>query len=365
MSKFLLYLMALGAVLGGIDHILGNRFGLGRRFEEAFHLLGPMGLSMAGILCLAPLLSGVLGKIVVPVYSALGLDPGMLGSVLAIDMGGYQMAMELAADPQIGRYCGIVVSAIFGCTVVFTIPMGMAAVEENSRPFFVKGILLGLGSMPVGLVTGGIACGLPLRTLLWQCLPIFVLSALLIWGLWKNAQRMVRIFRAFARGIRILSVVGLTLGAVQYMTELTFLPEMIPLTQAMEVVCSIAIVMLGSMPLAELLQRMLKVPLGWIGKHTGLNSTSTTGLLIGLVSVMPALAMVSRMDRRGKVVCGAAMVCGASAFAAHLGFALSTQPDMAPAMLWAKLLGAAAGVVLALAVTQKQIREDAACTESV
>ena len=69
---------------------------------------------MAGILCLAPLLSAGLGKSVVPLFRVLGFDPGMFGSILAIDMGGYQMAMDLAEDPRIGRFSGIIVSAIFG-----------------------------------------------------------------------------------------------------------------------------------------------------------------------------------------------------------------------------------------------------------
>lgn len=50
--------MAIGAVLGGIDCALGNRFGLGIKFEEGFRLLGPIALSMAGIICLAPLIAG-------------------------------------------------------------------------------------------------------------------------------------------------------------------------------------------------------------------------------------------------------------------------------------------------------------------
>ena len=95
MSNVILYCLAFGALLGGIDHILGNRFGLGQRFEEAFRLLGPIALSMAGILCLAPLLSSLLGTVVVPLFRALRFDPGMFGSILAIDMGGYQMSMAL------------------------------------------------------------------------------------------------------------------------------------------------------------------------------------------------------------------------------------------------------------------------------
>ena len=36
MNQMLMYVMAFGALLGGVDRILGNRFGYGERFEEAF-----------------------------------------------------------------------------------------------------------------------------------------------------------------------------------------------------------------------------------------------------------------------------------------------------------------------------------------
>ena len=38
-NQALLTVMGFGALLGGADHLLGNRFGLGQRFEEAFQLL--------------------------------------------------------------------------------------------------------------------------------------------------------------------------------------------------------------------------------------------------------------------------------------------------------------------------------------
>jgi ethanolamine transporter len=346
--------MAFGALLGGMDYIVGNRFGFGRRFEEAFQLLGSIGLSMAGIICLAPILSQLLGKVVTPVFSALQVDPGIFGSILPIDMGGYQMAMDLAEDPAIGRFSGIVVAAVFGCTIVFTIPVGMGAIREADRPYFIKGILLGMIAMPAGLLAGGLMCGLPMRKLLWNCLPVFLVCGMLLWGLVKKPETMAAIFRKFARGIQMVAGVGLTLGAVRYMTGRELLKGMVSLEEAMEVVCSIAIVMLGSMPLAELMQRLLKIPFCWIQEKTGLNSTSTTGILIGMVSVVPALAMIPRMDNRGKVINGAFVVCGASAFAAHLGFTVSTQPDMAAALLTAKLLGGVLGAVTALLATRKR-----------
>ncbi len=359
MNQIILYVMAVGAVIGGMDHMLGNRFGYGARFEEAFRLLGPIGLSMAGIICLAPALSQGLGHIVVPLFSALGLDPGVFGSMLAIDMGGYQMSMDLAADPMIGRFSGIIVSAIFGCTIVFTIPVGLGAVRAQDRPFFTRGVLLGLASMPAGILAGGLAFGLSAGTILFHTLPILLISAALFVGLIKAPQAVVRGFSVFAKGVQALASLGLTLGAIQYMTGFCPLKNLTPLTEAMETVCAIGIVMLGSMPLAEMVQRLMKAPFRWIGERTGLNEVSTTGLLIGLVSVTPALAMIPRMDNRGKVLCGASVVCGASAFSAHLGFALSAEPEMAVPLLLSKLLGCAVGVVLALAMTRRDTNKAA------
>lgn len=354
MSQIILYIMAAGAILGGMDYILGNRLGFGCRFEEAFRMLGSIALSMAGILCLAPVLSDLLGLAAAPLFTAVGLDPGMLGSLLAIDMGGYQMAMELALDPAVGRFSGIIVSAIFGCTLVFTIPVGLGAVAEADRPFFTRGILLGMAAMPAGLLPGGLLCGLSLKAALWNCLPIFLLSGGLILGLTRKPEATIRLFQKFSKGLQMLAGFGLMIGAVEFMTGHAILPKALPLEQAMETVCSIAIVMLGSMPLAELLQRLLRRPFQWIGTHTGMNSASTTGILIGMVSIMPALAMLQRMDRRGKIVNGAFAVCAASAFAAHLGFALSAEPELAGPLLTAKLLGGVCGILIALAATARE-----------
>lgn len=351
-SQILMYLMAFGALLGGIDRILGNRLGYGKCFEEAFLLLGSIGLSMAGIICLAPVLSSLLGHVVVPLFTALGLDPGMAGSILAIDMGGYQLSMELSVDPEIGKFSGIIVSAIFGCTIVFTIPVGLSIMEEDDRPYFTKGILLGLASMPAAILIGGLIFGLPSGKILRNSLPVLLVSLLLFIGIARRPGTVTCIFQHFARTIQAIATLGLTLGAVQYMTGLVILPGLAPLTEAMEVACSISIVMLGSMPLSELVKRILKIPFAWIGAHTGLNSTSTTGILIGMVSVVPALAMVPQMDKRGKVINGAFVVCGASTFAAHLAFTVSAQPEMVPALLAAKLLGGLLGAAIAFAATR-------------
>ena len=115
--------------------------------------------------------------------------------------------------------------------------------------------------------------------------------------------------------------------------------------------------MLGSLPLAELLRRCLARPFCWIGSKTGLNDASTTGIIVGTITVMPALAMVRYMDQRGKVLCGSFLVCGASAFAAHMGFAASTQPDLILPLLGGKFAGALLGLVIAMRMTRADSKQ--------
>lgn len=351
-NQIITYCMALGVLIGGFDLVLGKRFGYGQKFEQAFLLLGPIALSMAGIICLTPLLSQILEYTLVPLFRIIRMDPGIFGSVLAIDMGGYSLAEELSLDPRIQAFSGIILASTFGCTLVFVIPVGLGAIRAEDQPGFTRGILLGFLSLPLAVLVGGFLCGLTLAEILWNALPILLLCGFLFWGILKRPQKMARIFQGFANIIRVIAALGLTLAAFTHITGITIVKNMPPLMDAMKTVCGICIVMLGSVPLAELLQRLMKVPFEWIRRRTGLNATSTTGLILCMVSVTPSLAMIPDMDQRGKVVCSAYMVCAAAAFGAHLGFAMSVQPEMVAAMLAAKLAGGILGAGIALFVTR-------------
>lgn len=352
MEQVILWILAAGAAVGGLDLLFGNRFGLGARFEAGFQLLGPTALSMAGILCLAPLLAQGVEVSLAPLWTGLGLDPAMLGGILAIDMGGYQMATALAAEEAVGRYAGILVTATLGCTVSFTIPAGIGMVKGAEARDFFRGLLIGLAVLPAALLAGGICGGLSWRPLVVQTLPLLLFSALLVLGLHFFPRQMLVGFSWFARLIRWLSIIGLTLGAVQYIAGVTLLPELMPIEDAMRIVSGIGVVLLGSLPAAELLQRALRRPLQALGRRTGMRDSSLAALLIGFVSAMPALAMLKDMDSRGRTVNAAFLVCGASALAAHLGFTLSAEPSMLLPLLLTKLLGSLLAAALALLLTR-------------
>ena len=352
MNQIIMWIMAVGAVLGGVDRIAGNRFGFGKRFEEGFMLLGPTALSMSGIICLTPLLSRFLRFALVPIWNFFGLDAGLLAGILAIDMGGYQLAGELSASQEMVRYAGLVIAATLGCTITFTIPVGMGMLKSGDRLFFSRGMLIGTGTLPVTMIVGGLLSGLSFLQIVLQSLPVLLFCFLLMFGIWRFPEQTVRSFTVFADVIRLLTTIGLIAGAFCYMTGFSLLPDLAPLEDAMAVVSSIGIVLLGSLPTAELLQRVLKKPLSFIGRKTGMNDSSAAGLLMGIVSPVPAITMMEKMDERGKIVNAAILVSAASTIAAHMGFTFGTDPDFVVPLLVAKLAGGIAAVCAALFFTK-------------
>ena len=225
--------------------------------------------------------------------------------------------------------------------------------RSKERPLFAKGMLIGLGMMPVSLLIGGLSCGLRVMEVLYLTLPIFVLSLMLMAGIRFFPDHMIKGFGYFAAGIGFLTTLGLIAGAVEYMTGFQILKGIAPIEDAMAVVSSIGVVMLGSLPVAEMLRRILEKPLNWIGGKTGMNGNSVAGLLMGIVSPVPAIAMMKEMDTRGKVVNAAFLVCGASALAAHMGFTYGTEPELVVPLLISKLAGGLCGAGAAVLLSRK------------
>ena len=77
------------------------------------------------------------------------------------------------------------------------------------------------------------------------------------------------------------------------------------------------------------------------------------GLLMGIVSPVPAITMMEKMDDRGKIANAAFLVSAASAIAAHMGFTFGTDPDFVVPLLAAKLAGGIVAVCAALFFTRK------------
>lgn len=351
--EVLIDMMAVFALLGGLDRILGGRFGLGSRFEEGILSMGSLALAMVGIVSLAPVLAGILKPIVVPVYRLLGADPAMFaGTVLACDMGGGPLARQLTADPQAADLGGVITGSMLGATVVFTIPVAMGILEERDRPAMAKGILCGMVAIPFGILAGGLTAGYAFSMVLRNLVPIVLMALLIALGLWRAEKAMVAAFTAFGKILVAVVTVGLSGAIIQALTGFAVIPGLAPISEGFETVGTIAIVLAGAFPLVYVLTRVLNKPLMVLGKLLGINEPASAGLIASLANSIATFDMVKDMDDRGKVVNIAFAVPAAFVFGDHLGFTAGFAPELLPAMIVGKLVGGVVAVGVALALTR-------------
>ena len=89
------------SALGAVDWLIGNKIGVGKEFERAFLLFGPLALSMLGMIVIAPAVGVWLSPLFDGFYALFGIDPSIIpASLLANDMGGGPLAVELTGMPS-------------------------------------------------------------------------------------------------------------------------------------------------------------------------------------------------------------------------------------------------------------------------
>ena len=351
--EIILAVMALFAAAGAVDRIFGGRLGLGRGFEEGILSMGALALSMAGIICLAPVLAAVLRPVIAPVYRLLGADPAMFaGTILANDTGGAALAMELAQTREAGLLGGVLAGSMLGATVVFSIPVALGLLEEADRPALAKGVLAGIVAIPLGVLAGGLTAGFSLGMILRNLTPIVLIALLIALGLWRLEGGMIRGFALFGRLVIAVTTLGLAAALVEAVTGFTLLPGMAPASEAIETVGQIALVLAGAFPLVHVLTRLLRRPLGAVGRWLGINDTAAAGFLASMANSIAMFGMVKEMDRRGKVLNIAFSVCAAFVFGDHLGFTAGFAPEMLVPVIVGKLTGGVAAVAAAMWLTK-------------
>ena len=118
--------------------------------------MGGLAISMIGIISLAP----VMCQLIMPVLSSLskltGADPSVFtSSILAVDMGGYATSIEIAKNQNIAQFTGLILASMMGATISFTIPIAINMISKEDFPYFAKGILAGIVTIPIGMLVGG------------------------------------------------------------------------------------------------------------------------------------------------------------------------------------------------------------------
>ncbi len=354
----IILVVAVFVIIGAVDRALDNRFGLGEQFEKGMMTYGPLALSMVGMVCMTPILAKILNPIVVPFYAVLGADPAMFsGTLLAIDMGGYPLAMELAQTPQAGLLGGVILAVVLGPTVVFTVPVGLGIVAKKDRPEFANGVLVGVLTSPVGVLVGGLMAGLDLTMILGNLVPIVIAVVLIALGLWKFPAAMTHGFLTFGKFLIALITIALAIATFEFLTGIAIMPpgwEMTPVMDGMTIVARICLFLMGAFTLINLIVRVARKPLTRFGRLIGINEVASGGLLMTLATVIPVYQMMRDMDKRGVFIVTTWSVAGQSVLGGHLGFIAGVEPEMIAPMIVGKLAAALTAVVLAYFIALKR-----------
>lgn len=357
-NEIIIYIMVVFAALGALDRIIGNKFGIGEKFEEGIMAIGALAISMVGIIALAPVIANVLKPVIVPLYGFLGADPAMFaGTLLANDMGGAPLAQALAIDAQAGLFGGLIVGAMLGPTIVFTIPVGLGIIQESDRKYLATGVLAGVITIPIGSFVGGLVAGFPLMIVVLNLIPILLFAVLIAVGLWLFQDAMIKGFTYFGKFVVAIITLGLGLGIIESLTGIVIIKGMNPISEGFEVVADIAIVLAGAFPLVYVITKVFRKPLLALGKLLGMNDVAAAGLVASLANSIPMFGMMKDMDNRGKILNVAFAVSAAFVFGDHLGFTAGFEPDMIFPMIVGKLVGGITAIFVAMFIANKTLKE--------
>ena len=346
-DRVILSIFAVMFLVGALDHLRGNPWGLGKKFYEGLQSFAPLMLAMAGFIVLTDFLAKLLTPLVAPLFSAAGADPGLFaGIILACDNGAYPLAEKLGTSPCSAGFCGMLLGALLGVNIS-SIPLVMQFVAREDRDVFFKGAVCGIIAIPVGLLAGGLAAGYPLSYLWKQFPPLIVLSFAFALLLRFFPGFLTKTLNFFAKGMEILSVAAFSLSVFAELSGIK-IPGLISVQEPIKIVGCIAIVLPGVYVFTECFQRVLKKPLSFCAGKLNTKDCAVTGLVTLLANAIPSLIMIKDMDRRGKLLNGAFMTCAAYMLGDHLAFCGATAPKLLVPLLVTKFAAGAAAFLLAL-----------------
>lgn len=339
-------ILACFALLGALDKITGNHLKIGSEFEKGIETTGALALAMVGMMVLAPTISKILIPVFKPISEFLHIDPSFVAGFLANDMGGAAVARELS--PTIwGSFNGLIVGAMMGCTVVFTIPVPLKTVDKKYHKDLLNGVICGVITIPVGCYVGGLVMGCPPIELLLNLVPIILVSAVVCLGLLFKPDLTQKIFGIFGSIVLIIITIGLAAGVFDYFTGIKLIPYMSSIGDAFSGVWGIAVTLTGVLPMIAVVSKLLNKPLKVLGKLLKINEESVLGLVVSLSNSIPMITLIEKMNPKGIMMNMAFAVSAAFVLGDHMAFTMAFDNTHLVSVIVAKLVGGVAAVVVA------------------
>lgn len=348
MNKSVLYAVCIFFVIGGIDYIMENKFKIGEKFEEGIKTMGPLAMAMVGIYSFIPMLSKLISTFLNPVAHILKIDPSIIPSaILATDMGAFQLSKILSASSEIGLFSGAILASNLGAAISFSIPLAMSIISKEDYEYYAKGVIAGLITIPFGAFVGGIIQGINYLVLIWNLTPIIILSLLASAGLFYFPKFSLKAITAFGKMVFYLSIFGLILQGINSITGYEYIKGLTPLSESMNIVGKIAIVLAGAYPMIMILNKVFSGIFTRLGSHIGVNEETICGVLGNLASNLLVYMTFKKMNNKGKVVAAAVSISSSFAFGGQLGFISNVAPKMIIPFIASKISAGILSIIIA------------------
>lgn len=367
-----LYVVLACGVIGCVASIIARESALAQAYMNGLYAIGHIFVAISGIFASIPYIVSLVESIVSPLYSLAHIDPSLaITSILAIDMGGYQVAMQSAESLE-GATMAMFVGFMAGATIVFSIPVGLRIIPKTAHKDFALGIMVGFLGIPFGvlvsclfimldpvLIRDHIATqGKPtylldfsLPFILWNLMPLAVFCLVVSLGLYYARRVMLVGFYVFGFVVDMWGKVFLALlliehfsGGVSYVFggfpfDPVFADESDTM-RALEIAGYTGLVLSGTFVLCALLNTALKL------SHKP-NALLFGGILACASNVLAAYPMLANLSPKTRVQIVAFSVCGGFLIGDHLSFSANFQPSLIVPIMLGKLAGALLALCLA------------------
>ncbi len=385
-GTFVIYLIMICAILGAVASIFAPESPLGKEFNAGLHAIGYIFIPVAGIMAAIPYLSAFIKTVIGPLFLAMKIDPAMAAtSIIAVDMGGYQLAKALALSNE-GWIMASITGFMAGATIIFTIPVGLTMLDKKEHPYMAVGIMCGVMTIPIGVLVSCLILGvmevsvrpevntsgeatyllsLSLLQVARNIAPLILFCGVLAACLKFFPALMIRLFLVFGRVMYAAITLVLVFSIVEYFTGwftalfggwgfAPIIADAEDQFRALEISGYIGIMLSGAFPMVYLINRFLQKPMRWIGSKLGLSPEGTAGLLAASANVLAMFRLIQDMPPRDKILVISFAVCGAFMFGDHLAFSANFQPTILLPLLLGKLTGGISAFTVAVWVVSSQ-----------
>ncbi|MBQ9042905.1 MAG: ethanolamine utilization protein EutH [Eggerthellaceae bacterium] len=402
-GTIVVYIMMACMAAGAIASMVKPESELGNQFIEGLYSIGPIFLSVGGIFASIPYITWFVETVFGPAFGLVGADPALASTtIVATDMGGYQTADAIAATRE-SWIMAMFTGFMAGATIVYSLPIGLRMVDKKDHKYLALGMMCGFVSIPFGVLVGSAVImlsnpmiretisnnaeatyqmALTAGEMLPNLVPITIICVLIALGLKFIPNGMIKGFTIFGRFIDYAARAVLMLSIIEYFTgcfstifggwgfePLAAYGVLDPetgtytdayISQSVEVVASIGMMLAGAFPMVYLIKTYLAKPLGKIGTFFGLSDLAVSGILATSANALALFPMVKDMEPLDKVKVLAYCVCGSFIIGDHLSFCATYQPTLIAPLMIGKFVAAILAIVFVRWLAKKKTLELAA-----